>query len=234
MYLRVADKLEAKILRAPIGAEVPSEHELARSHKISRLTARASLEELERRYLVRRAHGKRRCVVQRIDYIIGPSRSPSWSEGVALAGAVPHSETERMRLRAPSAAIRAALGLEKGADALFLMRLRYVNGQLAACADTWLDADLVPMLSERLAPDASLHETLTDIYRLAPRRDWARAETVFAPPSVVKRLGLRGRPVVSCLTGVTVSRKSNRPIEFTTSWLRTDVFNIVFEMGTPP
>jgi len=234
LYVRVADKLEAKISRAPVGSELPSEHELARSHNISRLTARASLEELERRYLVRRAHGKRRCVVHRIDYVIGPSRSPSWSEGVALAGAVPHSETERIRLRVPPAAVRSALQLDAGTEALFLSRLRYVNGQLAACADTWLIAEFVPLLSERMAPDASLHATLRDVYHLAPRRDWARAQTAFATPVVAKRLGLRGRPLVSCLTGVTFSRKLNRPLEFTTSWLRTDVFNIVFEMGTPP
>jgi GntR family transcriptional regulator len=234
VYLRVADMLEAKIARQPNGSELPSEHELARTHKISRLTARASLEELERRYLVRRAHGKRRCVARRIDYVIGPDRSPSWSKGVALAGASPHSQTEKIRLRTPPEDVRKALGLRKNVDALFMSRLRYVNGDLAACADTWLAADLVPMFSERMASDASLHDVLADIYRLSPRRDWARTETVFAPPSVARRLGLRGRPTVSRLTGVTFSRKLGRPIEFTTSWLRSDVFNIVFEMGTPP
>ena len=211
---------------------MPSEHELARKHKISRLTARASLEELERRYLVRRARGKRRHVAKRIDYIIGPSRSPSWSEGVLLAGATPQSRTERLQLRTPPGAIREMLQLENGCDALFLSRLRFVNGQLAACADTWLAPDLVPMLAERFAEDASLHATLATAYHLEPRRGWARAESVFASPAIARRLGLHGRPLITRLNGTTVSRRRRRPIEFTTSWLRADVFNIVFDMGS--
>ena len=234
LYVRVADKLEARIAHQPVGAEVPSENELARQHKISRLTARASLEELERRFLVRRARGKRRSVARRIDYIIGPNRSPSWSEAVALADATPYSQTERLQLRAPTAAVRETLGLDGRSNALFLSRLRYVNGELAACADTWLAPDLVPLFAERMAPDASLHAVLSEIYRLAPRRDWARAESVFASTAIARRLGLPGRQLVSRLTGVTFSRKLGRPIELTTSWLRADVFNIVFELGSPP
>ncbi|MBV8424099.1 MAG: GntR family transcriptional regulator, partial [Candidatus Eremiobacteraeota bacterium] len=226
VYVRVADKLEAKIARQPAGSELPSENELARTHKISRLTARASLEELERRYLVRRTHGKRRSVVRRIDYIIGPNRSPSWSDGVRLAGATPHSQTERLRLRKAPQHVRDVLRLDKNADALFLSRLRYVDGVLAACADSWLATDLVPRLDVLMAPDASLHATLAEVYHLAPRRDWARAESVVAPAPVAERLGLSGRQIVSRLTGVTFSRKLGRPIEFTTSWLRTDVFYI--------
>jgi GntR family transcriptional regulator len=234
VYLRVAEKLEAKIARQPAGSELPSENELARAHRISRLTARASLEELERRFLVRRAHGKRRSVVRRLDYIIGPNRSPSWSEGVRLAGATPHSQTERLRPRKPSQLVRDVLRIDTQGETIFLQRKRYVDGMLAACADSWLVTDLVPRFAERMPTDGSLHAVLADIYHLSPRRDWARAESVFAPASVAQRLEMGGRPLVTRLSGVTFSRKLGRPIEYTTSWLRADVFNIVFEMGTPP
>ncbi len=233
VYLRVADKLEAEIAKRPVGSMLPSEHELARTHKISRLTARASLEELERRYLVRRARGKRRWVARRVDYVIGPDRSPSWSDGVKEAGAIPTSRTDRLILRTPPAAVRKLLELDSRSDAFLLSRSRFVDGELAACADTWLAADLVPMLSERMPSNASLHATLAQNYRLAPRRAWSRAESVFAPTAIARRLGLDGRPLVTRLTGLTSSRKLGRPIEFTTSWLRADVFNIVFEMGSP-
>jgi GntR family transcriptional regulator len=231
IYLRVADELETKILKQPAGSELPSEHELARRYKISRLTARASLEELERRYLVRRAQGKRTMVARRIDYIIGPESTPSWSRSMELAGAKARSQTERLQLRAPSAAIRAKLGLSAAASTFFLSRTRFIDDELVGIADTWLAADLVPMLAERMPSDASLHHTLDTIYHLLPQREWARAESVFAPPRIAARLGLEGRPLVLRLTGVTSSRKLKRPIEFTTSWLRVDVFNIVFEMG---
>lgn len=231
IYLRVADQLEAEIAERPAGTLLPSENELARTHRISRLTARASLEELERRYLVRRAQGKRTLVARRVDYVIGPDRSPSWSASVALSGAVPTSQTERLELRRPPAAVRDELGLDGRTSAFFLSRSRYVDGELAACADTWLAADLVPMLPARMAPDASLHETLSRTYRLATLRGWTRGEFVFAPPAIADRLGVEGRPLVLRLTGTTMLRKLGRTVEFTTSWLRADIFNVVFELG---
>jgi GntR family transcriptional regulator len=232
IYLQVADQLEAEIARQPPGTVLPSEHELARAHNVSRLTARASLEELERRYLVRRGQGRRTLVSRRIDYIIGPDRSPSWSEGVRLAGGTPSSRTVRLVLRKPSAAVRSVLEIDARANALFLSRARFVDGQLAACADTWLVPSLVPMLAERMAADASLHATLASTYRLAPRRGWTRAELTIAKPAIAKRLELDGRPFVLRLDGTTASGKDGRTIELTTAWLRADVFNVVFEMGT--
>jgi GntR family transcriptional regulator len=233
IYMRVADRLEAEISKRTPGTELPSENELARTYRISRLTARASLEELERRCLVRRSQGKRTLVARRIDYVIGPERSPSWSEGVKLSGATPRSQTERLQLRKAPAAIRAALHIDARTPTLFLARKRFVDGELAAVADTWLVADLVPMLAERLAPDASLHDILSRVYRLTPRRAWSRAQFVIAPSAIARRLDLEGRPFVLRLTGVAVSHKLGRPIEITTSWLRADVFNVVFEMGRP-
>src|SRR5579875_2536417 len=228
IYMRVADRLEAEISKRTPGTELPSENELARTYRISRLTARASLEELERR-----SQGKRTLVARRIDYVIGPERSPSWSEGVKLSGATPRSQTERLQLRKAPAAIRAALHIDARTPTLFLARKRFVDGELAAVADTWLVADLVPMLAERLAPDASLHDILSRVYRLTPRRAWSRAQFVIAPSAIARRLDLEGRPFVLRLTGVAVSHKLGRPIEITTSWLRADVFNVVFEMGRP-
>ena len=233
IYLRVADELEDEIAGQPAGTELPSENELARAHRVSRLTARASLEELERRYLVRRTQGRRALVARRVDYVIGPDRSSSWSEGVARGGATPSSVTERLVLRKPPAAVRATLEIGANLSALFLARSRFVDGELAAYAETWLAADLVPMLGERMSPMASLHATLASTYKLAPRRGWTRAEFIFASPPVAEKLGVDGRPLVLRLTGTTISRKAGRTIEFTTAWLRADAFNVVFEMGTP-
>lgn len=233
IYLQVADELESAIARRPPGTELPSENELARTHRVSRLTARASLDELERRYLVHRTQGKRTLVSRRIPYRIGPDRTPSWSESVRASGATPRSQTVRLQLRNPPRAIRALLQLGPNRRALFLSRIRFVDDEIAACADTWLVPELVPMFAERMQHDASLHETLARTFDLAPVRSWSQAEFIFAPASIAERLGKEGRPMVLKLTGVSSSKKLGRPIETTTSWLRADVFNIVFEMGVP-
>jgi len=228
LYLQVADRLENTIARSATGTELPSEHTLAHTYRVSRLTARAALEELERRYLVRRSQGRRTRVARRVDYVIGPHWPASWSESVRLGGANPRSITERLQLRRPPAAIRATLGLGTE-DALHLKRSRYVDDELAAIADTWLNPRLVPMLAERLSADGSLYRTFNDVYRLDPRRKSARAEFVVAPAAVARRLGQEGRPIVVKLTGCTAASNGN-VIECTTSWLRADVFNVVFEL----
>ena len=44
VYLRVADELERKMTGRSAATTVPSEHELAQSYEVSRLTARAALD----------------------------------------------------------------------------------------------------------------------------------------------------------------------------------------------
>src|SRR5450755_4429117 len=112
-YLQVADQLEEQIATLEAGEPMPSEHELARDHDINRLTARAALEELERRYLVRRQQGRRTIVSRRIDYPLDPGGVPGWTKIVRKAGNVPRTEVDTLKLRVPPKAVREALKLPK-------------------------------------------------------------------------------------------------------------------------
>jgi GntR family transcriptional regulator len=229
-YLVLADEIEAAIARRPAGTPLPSEHELARERGLNRLTARAALDELERRHLVRRTQGRGTFVAHRVEYRISPDLPPSWSHAVRLGGSEPGSRTERLRLgRAPRWA-RDALEVDDATPLLQLRRLRTVDGELAACADSWLVAELVPDLARRLPENGSLHGALSE-YRLRPVRTWARCELVTASSDVAQRIGVAGRPAVYELRAVTGSASRRRPVEVTTSWLRADIFRVVFEMG---
>jgi GntR family transcriptional regulator len=232
-YLSLADEIEAGIARRPAGTALPSEHELARERGVNRLTARAALDELERRHLVRRSQGRGTFVAHRVEYRIAPDLPPSWSHAVRLGGSVPGSRTERLRLaRAPRWA-RDILEVDDATPLLQLRRLRTVDGEPAACADSWLVAELVPDLAVRLPEDGSLHQALAEEYRLRPVRTWARTELVTASSDVAQRIGVAGRPAVYELRALTGSASRRRPVEVTTSWLRADIFRVVFEMGRP-
>jgi DNA-binding GntR family transcriptional regulator len=229
VYLRVADELERKMTGRSAATTVPSEHELARSYEVSRLTARAALEELERRFLVRRSQGRRALVAQRIEYRIGPADPPSWTRSVLLGGGEPRSETLALRRRVPPAAVIRELRILSGAKAMFLARRRYVNGEPAAYAETWLAEDLVPNLHVAIAGEQSLYTAFESIYRLEPVRAATRAEFVVAGAEVARKMGVDGRPMTFCLCGQTNSARYGRRIETTTSWLRADIFRVVFE-----
>ena len=230
VYLRVADELERTLRRRKPATVVPSEHELADTYIVSRLTARAALEELERRFLIRRSQGKRTRMAERIEYRIGPADPPSWTRSVIAGGGDPRTETLALARRLPPATVRCRLGLASRAKAIRLARRRYVNGEPAAYAETWLIDDLLPNFEAAIAGEQSLFCAFESTYGLAPVRGSTRAEFVVAPASVATSIGIPGRPMTVRLEGHTVSANTGRPIETTTSWLRADIFRVVFEL----
>ena len=160
VYVVVADQLEAEIKKLPNGDALPSENELARTHEINRLTARAALEELERRYLVRRQKGRRTVVARRIPYVLESRGAPSWTKSVRKAGSTPRTEIDVVKLRVAPARVRKALSVAKGVPLWYVGRRRYVDDDLAAYSETWLVADVVPELGTRFAPEGSMSATL--------------------------------------------------------------------------
>ena len=94
-YLSLSQRLEEQLAKASPGDPVPSENELARHHKVHRLTARAALQELERRHLVRRVQGRGTFVVRRLDYRISTEGPASFTDIVRSAGGNPSTTTEK-------------------------------------------------------------------------------------------------------------------------------------------
>jgi len=90
-YLEIADELATELRGAAPGAKVDGEHGIGRRFGVGRAAARAALQELERRLLVRRVQGAGTFVNRRIDYTISHDRRPSWHETVAAAGGRPRS-----------------------------------------------------------------------------------------------------------------------------------------------
>lgn len=230
-YLALADELEALVARLQPGDRLPSEHELTASHGVSRLTARAALQELEGRMLVRRVRGAGTFVARRIDYPIGPAMPPSASEMVRRAGGVPSSQIVAVRHRRPSAEVRDALGLGADDRVVAVTRAGQVDGLPAWFGTTHLPADLVAGIATHLDDGVSIYRLLADEFGLAPVRRWARAELVVVPTEVAPEIGADGRPLVWRLESCNEDRSLGRPIELSQSWLRADVYRVRFELG---
>lgn len=230
-YLSLSQRLEQELATAAPGDLVASENELARLHKVSRLTARAALQELERRHLVRRVQGRGTFVVHRLDYKITTDGPASFTEIVRAAGGNPATSTDEVIQRPPTAAERRSLDLADGDAVIELRRRRWLDGDLAGVIDSVLPGKLMPGLAERLGADGSLHAALAGAYDLAPRRTWFRCEIEAAPRDVAERLELRGRPDLFHAQGRLESSRLGLPLEINNWWLRTDLFNVVIEIG---
>lgn len=230
-YLVLSDELEAELASAEPGDPVVSETELARQRRVSRLTARAALQELERRHLVRRIQGRGTFVLRRLDYRVAPDGPASFTEIVTEAGGKPSTTVEGFEERLATPAERRALDLPPRAKVIELSRRRWLDDEPVGYGRSIMPLSLVPGIKDHLEDGASLYRVLVDRYDLEPRRAWFRTEVLFAPPEVARLLYLRNRADLYYNQGRLESARLRRPIEMNDGWLRTDIFNVVVEVG---
>lgn len=230
-YQAIANLLEQELgLLAP-GTQVASENELAKRFAVNRLTAQSALEELERRYVVRRSKGRGTFVARRLPYVVSPGSSPSWSASVRAAGGTPSVSTVWLRERPASKFVSEQLRIRPGQRVFVLLRRRFVDGLIATCTTSYLPGDLLPRFRSNLSDGASLHDILVDRYGMRPTRTWAKVELRPAPADVAKHLELRGAPMVHRLSALLEDPHSGgRVIEFGETWLRPDTVDLVVEM----
>jgi GntR family transcriptional regulator len=230
-YLTLSQRLEEQLATASPGDLVPSENELARHHNVNRLTARAAQQELERRHLVRRIQGRGTFVSRRLDYRISTEGPASFTEIVRSAGGDPSTTTDKLLVRTPTPAERRSLALAPRAHVVELQRRRWLEDEPVGVGISVLPAALVPGLQQKLGPDGSLYSVLAEVYDLRPKRAWFRCEVEAAPEAVAAQLKLRGRPDLFHNCGRLESERLGIPIEINDGWLRTDLFNVVVEVG---
>jgi DNA-binding GntR family transcriptional regulator len=227
----LSDDLEATLTTAAPGSPVASEMELARQYRVSRLTARAALNELERRHIVRRIQGRGTFVLRRLDYRIAPDGPASFTEIVTAAGGNPRTTTEKVEERVARADERRALDLPARARVIELTRRRWLEGEPVGVGCSIVPVALMPDLGKHVMDGASLYRVMVDRYDLEPRRAWWRSEVRTAPPDIARLLDLKSRADLYHNQGRLESARLGRPIEINDGWLRTDLFNVVVEIG---
>lgn len=233
-YVDLAEALQRRLERARPGERVVSEHELAAAEGISRPTARAALQELERRYVVRRSRGAGTFVNRRIDYVVSADAPPSFTRTVRRAGAEPGARLIGVDVvRAPSA-VATQLELDRRAAVVRLRRTTTIDRAIAGEITTHLPAELVPGFSAIVRADdgeLSVDALLRDRYGLCPERHWTRATFDVPPADVAGRLGLETAVPSWLVESVNRDAASGRPIESSRGWNRGDALRVVLEMG---
>jgi GntR family transcriptional regulator len=230
-YLTLADRLADTLVGVEPGTRLPSEHDLSGSEGVSRITARAALQELERRHLVRRTRGAGTFAALRIPYPIRDVADPSWSQIVRDAGHEPsYADVQVDSLRAPADLART-LEIPRGRTLTRLRRTGFVDGQPASHGTTYLPADLVPDLASALAKEPSITKVLREVYGHEPERLWSRVEISTAPAGNAERLGLVGRPPAWCVDSANRCTRTGRPLQVGRGWFRADTFQVYLALG---
>jgi DNA-binding GntR family transcriptional regulator len=229
-YLQLAAKLADQCQELPGGTRLPSENELVAANGVSRITARAALQELEQRHVVRRQRGSGTFVANRIPYVVRAGMPPSWSAIVASAGHEPDHRLLSVETVRASAAVARALLLPRGRSVVQTVRLGLVDGVVASHQVSHLPSALVPDIARRLER-GSLTSLLIEEYGLEPDRWWSRAEMATVPADIGGELEVTGRPMAWRIQSVNVCRRRGVPVEVTTGWMRADQFDVALEFG---
>src|SRR5262245_45774924 len=132
LHQRVTDELRRRIAVGELAAgdPLPSEAQLVAEFGVSRGTVRQALAKLRAEGAIGGGRGKppvvaRAPLAQPFETFLSFS---SWARGV---GREPGQRTQEVALRAPSEDAAEALGLEPGARAVAVVRLRLLDGEPA-------------------------------------------------------------------------------------------------------
>ncbi|OLT14356.1 phosphonate metabolism protein PhnF [Pseudonocardia sp. CNS-139] len=233
-YLEIADELAGELAGAAPGTRVAGEYGIGRRFGVGRAAARAALQELERRLIVRRVQGAGTFVNRRIDYTISHDRRPSWHETVTAAGARPRSVVRDIGTAGLPAELADRLGLPAGTPCHRLVRQSYIDDLLASRGYEWVPVALVADLRPAMHAAESLDLVLRQVGRVDPVRAWCRVSLDVPPPDVCA--GLEVEPSRPCwlVESVSRDRETGRPLMCSSSWMRSDAVRVVVELGSTP
>lgn len=235
-YLALADSLEAEIVDLGPDVRLPSEHQLCAANQVSRVTARGALQELERRHLVRRTRGSGTFTALRIPYPIRPGTSPSWSRVILDAGHIPSYRFLSVTVAEASLATARALRLTPGDPTVRIERIGSIDGQAAThqlmhFQHECFGAEPTDAIHSLLKAHQSTTALLARRFGIDLERSATRAELEPIDAERAAAIDLIGRPMAWRTETVNRSRRDQRPIEHTQTWLRADCFRVFMELG---
>lgn len=224
LYLQLVDILEIQIRNtmAP-NDKLFSERELTQIFGVSRITVRLALQELEKRGLVYKKHGKGTYVSEIQDAVVDLSAAYSFTEQMKKIGKKPQTEILSFHRMQASEQVAKTLQISSGAWVFELERLRLADDVPMMLERSYVPANLFEGLSEELLQHKPLYEVFSDDYgqfiRLAEEEFYAS----IALDNEAKLLDIQANSPVLHLLRKTYNDK-NRMIEFTFSIARADHF----------
>ncbi|WP_170302347.1 GntR family transcriptional regulator [Desulfosarcina widdelii] len=210
--------LTRRIAEGTIDHQVPSENQLARQYRVSRMTARKALDKLLHEGRVERIPGKGTFVKKRQ---LNPTyfHVHAFSEHARRLGVQTHSQVIRSGIETLPAALAEKL---PGRQAVCLERVHWLDEQPVCCEIRYLRADwCAPLLDEDLENE-SVHHLIAGKLNLPITRVWQRLEAVGLPAAVAVHLNIDAGTPAFCMKQVLYS--DDEPVSYVDYFLRSDVY----------
>lgn len=231
-YAEIADALAAELPGLAPGTRLAGEHAIGARFGVGRAAARAALQELEARLLVRRVQGLGTFVNHRIDYTVSQDRRPSFHDTLAAAGGAPRTVVRDLGISALPKEQAAVLELPVGEPSHRMTRDTYNHTLLVGRIHEWVPVTVVPHLDVAMRVVESLDEVLRQTTGRQPVRAWCRVSLDVRPPEVCAELQMARNTPVWLLESVNRDGPDGPPVMCSKSWMRSDAVRVVVELGS--
>lgn len=232
VWAQIEDGLAARICGGDlkVGDRLPAERDLADQLRVSRGTIRHALDALAARGLVERGVGRGTFVAAgKVDVRLHDVAG--LTEQMARAGLEANARVLRAAVAGAPAAVAAALGIDEGAPALRVERLRLAGRLALTLEDSWIPLDRFPGLDE-LDLRGSIYGLMRDLYDRAPVRVVEALEPVVAQEHSAQALGVpTGAPLM--LVERTAYDAGGVAVEYARDLHRGDRARFVVEAAAP-
>lgn len=226
LYARIQEDLAAEIRaglregRLKPGDFFTTERLVCRRFRVSAITAKRALDELEALGQLTRHRGRGTHVAQpRIQQVL--DHFYRFTTHVASQGLVPSWRLRRVALERPGPEVAARLGIKRREPVIAVERLRLVNGEPFFWHTSFVPSRLFPGLEAKDHAQRSLYEIFATDYQRPPVSCQESYEPVLLHQAEARLLGVRPRAAGMRLERLTLGG-DGKPIEFSSGLVRGD------------
>ncbi len=228
LYRRLKAGIQAAIARGALadGTALPPERDLAERIGVSRVTVRRAIAELTSEGVLTRRRGAGTFVAApagRIEQKL--KRLTSFTEDMKARGLTPHSHWLERGLQQASAEEAAVLAIAPGSHVARLSRIRFANNRPMALEHTALPGDI---MDAPASIGSSLYAALAECGVRLQRAHERITATILTDEQAELLEVPAGAPALAIeRTGFDAA---GRAIEFTRSFYRSDIYDLVAEL----
>jgi len=226
IYFRIQEALRARIASGELtaGDRMPSETELARDYKTTRVTVRHALSRLAYEGLIVREAGRGTFVADPASIVspIDTLKVHSFEQQVAQRGKSVSYAGTRFRLVATPPEVASRLGLSKAAKVYRMDRLRRIDARVVGVEVRWFPRELGERVTPPMLEAQSAHEFLGAILG----RPIPAIEVVLTAMNATKPLAERigVRPGAALLVRENIFRDAaGKVVQYGKSYFRGDI-----------
>lgn len=224
LYLKFAETVKSAVRTGvlPQGNILPGERDLSQLTGVSRITVRKAMQTLEDEGVVTRSRGYGTQINNTFEYSLKEARG--FSQQVVLRGKKPDTLWVNKRVVKCSPEVAEQLALKADSDVFLLKRIRYVDEDAVSVEESYVPAELI-------ADADDIGVSLYDYFRsqnIIPLRTRSRVSARMPDSEFQSHIKLE-TPVPVLVIKQVAFDPQNRPIEYSISYCRSDLYVFVCE-----